>query len=90
MCKAKAKAEREVFNGVLQRKFKDEYDHLIEKLEIKSGDNVLRTSFLANDVSGFYDILIVGDSLVKEKNSISVTVYRNGKINIHTLDYLCK
>ena len=89
MCKAQAKALNVEFSGVLIRKYEDSSDHLKRKVEISSDKEIYKSSFLASEVSGFYEEVLVGDSLIKEKNSLEVKVIRGNIQKSYFLDYMC-
>ena len=75
--------ERDVrleFNGRVVKKFINVENHNYEMLHIKSGDDTI--SFLLNfDLSGLFDYVRVGDSIVKyeDKTRIIVITERNSK-----------
>ena len=89
MCKAKTKALNVEFSGVLIRKYEDSSDHFKRKVEISSDEGIYKSSFLASEVSGFYEEILAGDSLIKGKNSLDVKVFRGNIQQSYFLDYIC-
>ncbi|MEM0940474.1 MAG: hypothetical protein AAF600_10110 [Bacteroidota bacterium] len=89
MCRAKSKALDVEFSGVLIRKYEDRSDHLKKKVEISSNGGIYKSSFLASEVGGFFEKLIEGDSLVKEKNSLEVRIFRDENRLNYLLDFMC-
>ena len=89
MCKDKEKALNIEFSGVLIRKYEDKWDHLVKKVEIGSGEDLMKSSFLENEVSGLFGKIRVGDTLFKRKNSLEVIVIDGGDSISYFLDYRC-
>jgi hypothetical protein len=89
MCKAKSKALDIEFSGVLIRKYKDKSDHLKKKVKIISNRGGFESSFLTSEMSGFFEELIEGDSLIKEMNSLEVRIFRGENHLNYFLDYMC-
>lgn len=89
MCKAKSKALNVGFSGILIRKYEDSSDHLKRKVEIMTNNGIFKSSFLASEVSGFYEEILVGDTLIKEKNSLEIEVIRSNDTLRYFLDYMC-
>ncbi len=90
MCKAHKKAVKISLDGLLTKKYRDSNDHMVKKLEIRLADGeIVRTSFLASEVSGFFDKIELGDSIIKNEGSLDVLLFRDEKKYVYTLDYMC-
>ena len=90
MCKAKQKALSVNLNGTIQKRYRNKRNHMVETIEINSIDKNIRSTFLANEVSGFFDIISVGDSLIKDEGSLKIKVISNGIQKTFLLNYMCK
>ena len=90
MCKAKEKAIKVKLDGIVVKKYRNKRDHMVETVEINSVDKHIKSTFLANEVSGFYDQISVGDSLIKDEESLKIQLINNGVSRMFLLDYMCK
>ena len=80
-----------VFNDMIIRgfvidKFRDEYDHMNEKINIDG--EIIDISL---DTSRFYDFIEIGDSINKESGYSNIFVFRSGeKIGSYKITFGCK
>ncbi|MFW6020444.1 MAG: hypothetical protein ACOCPM_07670 [Bacteroidales bacterium] len=63
-----------------------EYDTIFKKVVNWEEELV----FFDHEKSGFYDYVRVGDSIIKEKNSMDIRVIRGNKDTVFTIDYGCE
>jgi len=76
---------QESFSDIITRKFKNPNSHLRPTIEVHE-----KIIDIHLDTSGFFEFVIVGDSLVKESGNPKICIYRDGKfIKEFTLDYEC-
>ncbi len=88
-CKAEKYATNIEISGIVEKKYRNKWMNNIETLKINQSGEILRFTFLDNDVSGLFDILNVGDSIVKPKGDLAVLIIRDGKVNQYRLEYNC-
>lgn len=75
--------------GIVTKKFRDKEDHIYPKLIIKESNNKELKLNLVIDKSGLFDFIQVNDSIVKEKESLYLIVFRKGEKYEYTLEYNC-
>jgi len=74
------------FNGNIEAKYLDEEHHLNKTIEVKG----IKID-IGLDISGLYEFIIIGDSLLKKQDENSVAVYRNNEhIRTFSVDFNCK
>lgn len=74
-------------NGIVQKKFLDNENFHKQTLQIKQfyGDAIELT--FATELSGFYSVIELNDSIYKEKGSFTVYIYRNNMDTSINLKY---
>lgn len=77
------------YRGVVINKFIDSTQHNYPTIVIKKMDNSRFKFDLTHDKSGIYNFLLIGDTIVKRKESYQIEVSRNGMKNTFVLDYGC-
>jgi hypothetical protein len=78
------------YNGKIINTYLDYNNHAIPTYEvIEDNDNVIKiTDF--RDMSGLFEYIEVGDSIIKYKNSYTVSVFRKNQKMDFILNYNCK
>jgi hypothetical protein len=74
------------FKGRLSTKYIDKIDHNIPKLEIHNNAKTIVYD-LANEKSGLFEYINIGDSIEKFSNSIKVHVFSSSKDTIFILSF---
>jgi len=64
------------FEGIVINKFIDEDEHLSQKIMLGK-DGVSKAVVFDIETSGIYDFIEIGDSLMKENESLMIRVIRN-------------
>lgn len=77
------------YNGIINRKFKDKENHALPTLIIKE-KNQRKIFGSFRDISGLYEYSQVGDSIIKEKESLKIKIIRDNKDTIFKLDFNCQ
>ena len=67
----------------------DNSNHNKPTLEV-SGSGVVKEIQFTNELSGFYDFVMIGDSVRKEEGSLNILVIRNSEIMENELSYGCE
>lgn len=84
-CEIYERILQENFSGIITMKFKNPNSHLRPTIEVHE-----KRFDIHLDKSGFYDFVMVGDSLIKEKGNPAISIYRNGEyLKTFILDYEC-
>ena len=78
-------ALQEEYAGIVVDNFIDRLNHEHKTTEIKTDTGVIKILHIS-DVSGLFDYLMVGDSIWKYKNSLTVNVKRNDQIKLFEID----
>ena len=82
-----AQVKNASYNGLVVEKYID-VNHAIPTIVVKSGDETVKI-FDFRDESGYYEYVLVGDSVSKKSNSLEVNVKRSESINKFIIDYDC-
>lgn len=82
-----AKVKFTTYNGLVVEKYID-VNHAIPTIVVKSGDETFKI-FDSRDESGYYEYVMVEDSINKLSNSLEVNVIRSGSIKKFNIDYDC-
>jgi len=82
-----AKVKFTTYNGLVVEKYID-VNHAIPTIVVKSGDETFKI-FDFRDESGYYEYVMVEDSINKLSNSLEVNVIRSGSIKKFNIDYDC-
>lgn len=76
-------------SGIIVEKMIDNSNHNKPTLEV-SGSGVVKEIQFTNELSGFYDFVMIGDSVRKEAGDLNILVIRNGEIMEKELSYGCE
>ena len=82
-----AKVKFTTYNGLVVEKYID-VNHAIPTIVVKSGDETFKI-FDFRDESGYYEYVLVGDSVNKKSNSLEVNIKRSENIRKFIIDYDC-
>ena len=85
-CREKERARDQSFNGDLKDKYLDSQNHNYRTIVIRTDSGLKKSWFLTMEQSGVFDKLNIGDSIVKEKGQLTITI---NSINFN-LKYDCK
>ena len=89
-CDIQNRFKLETWNGIITNKYLDKPNHNNRTIEIQ---NELQTKNIQNWYllnNGNYQIINVGDSIAKNKNSLIVELYQNGKKIALSVDFGCE
>lgn len=75
-------------SGTIAKKMIDKSNHNNPTLEVSGSGGVKEIQF-TNELTGFYDFAMIGDSVRKEAGSLKILVIRNGEIMEKELSYGC-
>jgi len=89
LCKNQKIASKTFLNGILIKKYQDVKNHGYKTLVIRSGNDTINSQLLVVDLNRIYDGLLVGDSIVKIKNSLDIIVFRRNDKITYTMDFDC-
>lgn len=82
--------EKEIhFNGIITKKFIDKKNHNYPMIQILNKGTSLDYN-LIHDLSGVFDFVIEGDTIVKKKGTNTIVVKGVFKDTLFVLDYGCK
>lgn len=84
-CAKDEEFRNEEYKGRLMKKYIDPSNHGLKTLIIDGN----RTLVLARDTSDFYDFVQKNDSIVKEKSSNSIVLYRTNKMQKFRIYFGC-
>lgn len=88
-CQDAEKMELNVeYNGIMLKKYIDKSNHLFEIIEI-GNKNRIQKIMLDWDESGMYEFVEIGDSIVKELNTLEVKVFRKNAKTTFIINYGC-
>ena len=79
-CKDEKFAKEQEFAGILNEKYRNKWMSNIKTIEISSDTSTFKSTFMRNDVSGIFDKLNIGDSLIKKSGNLNVQVYRDDNL----------
>lgn len=89
-CNRAKKYKAMYINGVVQKKYLDRKNHLYETIVFLNQKERKIELNLSIELSGFYDKVMLGDSLFKKENSLDLFVYRENELLLTTqFDYGC-
>jgi hypothetical protein len=88
-CRWSKNMKSEAFDGIIIRKFDDAHNHYMSTLMIDQGKRQVKM-VLQNEISGFYSLVEVGDSIQKKSSTLSVEIIRNSENITMVLDYGCQ
>lgn len=90
-CNRTKKYKAMYINGVVQEKYLDKKHHLDETLILLNQRQSKVELDMSVELSGFYDKVMLDDSLFKKKNSLDLSVYRDNQLLFTTqFDYGCE
>lgn len=78
LCQTEMEATLTDLHGVMIRKYLDWDNHGYKTILLKSEGDTIKSTILVLEKSGGYDYLLEGDSVVKNKNTLRLTVHRKG------------
>jgi hypothetical protein len=82
------KAGQVEYKGLVDKKYID-INHAIPIFIVKDKNNISLKVSNYRDISGLFDYIEVGDSIIKEGDSYEIIVIRNNFEKKFTLDYGC-
>ena len=90
---AAACAEKDLlFNMILKHVVVEKYiqnNHALPTLVFEKNNDKIKV-VIPHEQGSLYNILMVGDSIIKQKGSLSISIVRNGSISInYSLQYNC-
>lgn len=76
------------FKGIILNKYYDQKNHRTKTLIIKINDKNAKL-ILPNDTSRFFDFIIVGDTVLKQKSTDFIGVYRKDSLKEFKIYFGC-
>jgi hypothetical protein len=74
--------------GKVTDKYRLKWNQNSRELDISEAEGVSHI-YLFDEKTGFWDYVMVGDSLIKDSNTLNIKVIRNGQVKIFTLNHGC-
>jgi len=75
-------------NGMISEKYIDKQNHSDNTIIVVEND-IEKTFFLDFEIGGMYDFLEIGDSIVKNKQQLSIRIIRGSMDTVLTFKYNC-
>jgi len=89
-CNAYTEFKSQEYKVVIVDKYIDNEDHSYPTLIFRdSKDNRIVNQNLVHDVSGFFDFVSIGDTLIKQKDEKGINIKNTKTDTIYVLDYGC-
>ena len=82
--------QKNYYNGVVIKKYIDKNNHNYKIVEIKGLDRQVHKELMDWDKSGLFEYIEKGDSIVKELNTLKVSVFRDKVEFFFLIDYKCR
>ena len=89
MCRKAKRVYDTELHGNVSEKYLDKYNHMSETIKIVSEADSKVSTILASEQSGVYQLLKVGDSIIKRSGELEIEIVRNGNMKTYRLDYMC-
>ena len=90
MCELNEEFKIYNISGKVCKKWHDEKNHMYEKISVQDERSRVTDYTLANDLSGLYGYLSVGDSIHKPSGTLRTLVVRGNEERYFTIDFGCK
>ncbi|MHA7131899.1 hypothetical protein [Algoriphagus namhaensis] len=91
LCKTEEMAKAEIINGMVVNKTLDTDNHNYRTVIYKDGDRVRRTYIFDLDLNEGFEIVKIGDSIIKESGVLEITIVnQSGENYKHSLRFGCK
>lgn len=80
------------FSGIVSRKIKDSKSHTNEIIYLSNGQEYewADDAYMYSELSGFFDLIEMGDSIEKSENSLILSVYRPDTSFMIDLSFPCE
>ncbi|MFN8288386.1 MAG: hypothetical protein U0V74_16635 [Chitinophagales bacterium] len=89
-CANENRTRSHYWHGIVIKKFVDSNEHMSETIILMEADSSKQELYLKNDFSKFFNLVQIGDKVLKQKGSTTVIIFRNGeKLKPILLDYRC-
>jgi len=89
ICNAKERALKEKFCGVVIDKFNDSINHNYETIKLRHLDSVYSSIIFVLDNSDAFQIIEIGDSVIKKSNDLSLIIFKESNILTIELEFDC-
>lgn len=90
ICNAKARALKEGFRGIVIDKFNDSINHNYETIKMRNLDSVFCSNIFVLDNSDAFQIIEIGDSIIKKYNDLSLIVFKKSNKITFELEFDCE